>query len=138
VQSRPAGPVSTKTKDAWVLALAVILPLLSFVNCSARGACFAPEVNACLIGMVPPLVCTAICAWLVRRSRIGVILFLIYGGLLSFAPELYWRPQDRAFYEKVMAMKADGEPTDWVSVSRGFPSSGWSVNYSDGEFWMLD
>ncbi len=138
MQSRPAGPVSTKTKDAWVLALAVILPLLTFGNCVTRSSHFGPWHADYLIQIGIGLICTFICVGLVRSSRIGVILFLLYGGLLSATPELYWRPQDRAFYEKVMAMQAAGEPTDWVMVNRGFPCSGLDLIYSDGEFWTMD
>lgn len=138
MQSRSAGPVSTKTKDAWVLALAVILPLLTFGNCVTRGSDFGPWHAGYLIQTGISLGCAGLCVWLVRRSRIGVILFLIYGGLWTVAPELYWRPKDRAFMERVADVNASELPHDWVVESRSWPSSAWTMIYSDGEIWMVD
>jgi hypothetical protein len=125
-------------RNGWVLALAVFLPLLTFGNCVTRGSEYGSLDSGYLTLLGLSLGCTLLCVWLVHRSRLGMIFFLIYGCLLSITPELYWRPQDRAFYDKVMAMKAAGIPTDWVIEERGFPSSAWKIIYSDGEIWMLD
>lgn len=136
--NRRPGPFPTNTKDNWVVAWILLLPLLAFGNCVTRGSDFGPWHAGYLIQISILLGCVGLCVWLVRRSRIGVILFLLYGGLWTVAPELYWRPKDRAFVEKVMAMKASELPTDWVVEGRSWPCSAWDLIYSDGEFWTLD
>lgn len=140
MQSRSAGPVSTKTKDAWVLALAVILPLLTFGNCVTRGTDFGPWHADYLIQIGILLGCVGLCVRLVRHSRIGVMLFLIYGGLLSLAPELYWGPQDLAFYREVQAIDPYLLEEDLVRpvIHRRWPCSDYSIHYSGGEFWSVD
>lgn len=129
---RPSGP-----RDAWTVAMLAILPLLALGSCVARGALFRPQFPDCLILAGPTLAGTALSLVLVRRSRIGAVFFLLYGLMLSAAPELYLRPQDRAFYERVEAMKDAGLPTGWVAESRGWPRSNGMLIHSDDEYWFM-
>lgn len=114
-----------------------ILPMLAFGSCFVRGSQFSPHTPVSPSFSVPILTGTALSIALARSSRISMIFFLEYGLVLSAVPELYWRPQDWAFFERVATMKAADVPTDGVAEPRGWPRSHGMLIHSDDEYWFM-
>lgn len=134
----PASSLPTNKKAAWVVALAIFLPLLAFGSCMTRGSDYGPMHTDYLIQVGLSIVITLLGAWLARPSIVAVILFILYGSILTVAPERYWQPKDQAFAEKVRAIEKLGESANGLMEDRPWPCSGYHIHYDDGEFWTED